>query len=272
MALNDHYQKALFSKNFESNSPVIIIVKIATNTRNVDDCPCVTRVKELEEMEKMKMGKIGCQRAAYHSEDAIPLWHIHNNPQEEQLLSCVHTQISILFCTHLSIMEGFLGNGGDVEIEGARLNEQGRHGWRKGGKNEKERLVFMPGSQRACKSPRSVVEDSRRLIVIHHSWQPYCSGRAWQHCPGREKGGERARKTRRKINRKGCCLQNEQINSSMFKAEVEGEQGGEKTNVCVEGKGRGLGCYCHSVHPSLSACGSGSAAAGEVEWKWTDSK
>lgn len=51
----------------------------------------------------------------------------------------------------------------------------------------------------------------------------------------------------------------------MFKAEVEGEQGGEKTNVCVEGKGRGLGCYCHSVHPSLCACGS--AAAGEVEWK-----
>lgn len=73
MALNDHNQKALFSKNFERNAPVIIIVKITTNTRNVDDCPRVTRVKELEEMEKMKMGKIGCQRAAYHSEDAILL-------------------------------------------------------------------------------------------------------------------------------------------------------------------------------------------------------
>lgn len=64
-------------------------------------------------------------------------------------------------------MKAFLGNRRDVEIEGWK--ERGRHGWRKGGKNEKERLVFMPGSQRACKSPRSVVEDSRRLIVIHHS-------------------------------------------------------------------------------------------------------
>lgn len=79
------------------------------------------------------------------------------------------TRISMLFCTHLSIMKAFFGNGGDVEIEGVRWKERGRHGWRKGGKNEKERLVFMPGSQRACKSPRSVVEDSRRLIVIHHS-------------------------------------------------------------------------------------------------------
>lgn len=66
-------------------------------------------------------------------------------------------------------MEVFFGNGGDVETVEARLKERGRHGWRMGGKNEKERLVFMPGSQRACKSPRSVVEDSRRLIVIHHS-------------------------------------------------------------------------------------------------------
>lgn len=117
---------------------------------------------------------------AYHSEDAIPLCHIHNNPQEEQLLPSVHAQISILFCTPLSIIAAFFffpflvfwgcGGAGDVEIGGERLKEWGWHGWRgKGGRNEKERLVFMPGSQRACKSPRSVVEDSRRLIVIHHS-------------------------------------------------------------------------------------------------------
>lgn len=86
----------------------------------------------------------------------------------------------------------------DVEIDGARLKERGRHGWRKGGKNEKERLVFMPGSQRACKSPRSVVEDSRRLIVIHHSWQPHCSGRAWQHSPAWETGWDRREKKTKK--------------------------------------------------------------------------
>lgn len=44
---------------------------------------------------------------AYHSEDAIPLCHIHNNPQEEQLLPSVHAQISILFCTPLSIIAAF---------------------------------------------------------------------------------------------------------------------------------------------------------------------
>lgn len=44
---------------------------------------------------------------AYHSEDAIPLCHVHNNPQEEQLLPSVHAQISILFCTPLSIIAAF---------------------------------------------------------------------------------------------------------------------------------------------------------------------
>lgn len=127
-----------------------------------------------------------------------PLWHFHNNPQEEQLFPRVHTQISILFCTHLSIMEVFFGNRGDVEIVEARLKERGRHGWRMGGKNEKERLVFMPGSQRACKSPRSVVEDSRRLIVIHHSWQPHRSERAWQHSPVWKKEREGGNKTKDK--------------------------------------------------------------------------
>lgn len=115
---------------------------------------------------------------AYHSEYAIPLCHIHNNPQEEQLLPSVHAQISILFCTPLSIIAGlffpvlFFGAAAAQEMskDGERLKEWGWHGRRgKGGRNEKERLVFMPGSQRACKSPRSVVEDSRRLIVIHHS-------------------------------------------------------------------------------------------------------
>lgn len=117
---------------------------------------------------------------AYHSEDAIPLCHIHNNPQEEQLLPSVHAQISILFCTPLSIIAAlffscsfFLGRRRRRRCRnrgGERLKEWGWHGRRgKGGRNEKERLVFMPGSQRACKSPRSVVEDSRRLIVIHHS-------------------------------------------------------------------------------------------------------
>lgn len=119
------------------------------------------------------MDKIGCQRAAHHHDDAIPSDTSTINPREEQLFPRVHTQISILFCTHLSLMEVFFGGGvgnrGDVKIEEARLKERGRRGWRMGGKNEKERLVFMPGSQRACKSPRSVVEDSRRLIVIHHS-------------------------------------------------------------------------------------------------------
>lgn len=65
---------------------------------------------------------------AYHSEDAIPLCHIHNNPQEEQLLPSVHAQISILFCTPLSIIAAFFpsslflggGGAGDVEIEAAR--------------------------------------------------------------------------------------------------------------------------------------------------------
>lgn len=50
--------------------------------------------------------------------------------------------------------------------------------------------------------------------------------------------------------------QNEQINSSMFKAEVEGEQGGEKTNVCG-GKGKGpwlLLPLCSSLTERLWQC------------------
>lgn len=126
-------------------------------------------------------GQDGLLKSSTSPWQCYPVWHVHNNPREEQLFPCVHTQISLLFCTHLSIIK--CRNRGDVEIEEARLREQGRYGWRMEGKNEKERLVFMPGSQRACKSPRSVVEDSRRLIVIHHSWQPHRYGRAWQHSP-----------------------------------------------------------------------------------------
>lgn len=73
----------------------------------------------------------------------------------------------------------------------------------------------------------------------------------------------------------GRCLQNEQINSSMFKAEGKGEWGGEKTNVDMGREGgkrrsAAVGCYCHSVHPSLSACGSSSAAAKGVEVNWLE--
>lgn len=148
-------------------------------------------------------------------------------------------------------------NREDIEIEEARLREQGRYGWRMEGKNEKERLVFMPGSQRACKSPRSVVEDSRRLIVIHHSWQPHRSGRAWQHSPVWEerRGGE----TRRKINRKGCCLQNVQINSSVFKA---GLVENNKVRRQMWGREGAVGCYCRSGRPWVSVCGNSRAAAG----------
>lgn len=60
----------------------------------------------------------------------FPLCHIHNNPQEEQLLPSVHAQISILFCTPLSIIAAFFfffpffgrrhNGAGDVEIAAAR--------------------------------------------------------------------------------------------------------------------------------------------------------
>lgn len=149
-------------------------------------------------------------------------------------------------------MKAFRGDRGDVEVVEVRWKERGGRGRWKGGKNEKERLVFMPGSQRACKSPRSAVEDSRRLIVIHHSWQPHCSGRAWQHSPASERAGARWEKnTRRKINRKRCCLQNEQINSSMVKEDGEKwRKGGRrwKTNVLRGGHEAGA-----EEHPSRSA-------------------
>lgn len=61
----------------------------------------------------------------------------------------------------------------------------------------------------------------------------------------------------------------------MFKAEGEGEEEGEKTNVWREREGgkrrsAAVACYCHSVHPSLSACGSSSAAAEGVEVDWLE--
>lgn len=144
------------------------------------------------ELWKMKMDKIGCQRAAHHHDDAIPSDTSTITPRRSNYFP-VSTHKFQYCSAHVSrLWKFFFGNRGDVEIVEARLKEWGRHGWRMGGKNEKERLVFMPGSQRACKSPRSVVEDSRRLIVIHHSWQPHRSERAWQHSPvwKKERGGK----------------------------------------------------------------------------------
>lgn len=150
----------------------------------------------------MKMDKMGCQRAAHHHDNPIPSDTSTTTPERSNYFP-VSTHKFYYCSAHISPLWK-CRNRGDAEIEEARLREQGRYGWRMEGKNEKERLVFMPGSQGACKSPRSVVEDSRRLIVIHHSWQPHRSGRAWQHSPVWEEQRE-GKQEERQIGRDAAC-------------------------------------------------------------------
>lgn len=76
------------------------------------------------------------------------------------------------------------------------------------------------------------------------------------------RGAERG-ETRRKINRKGCCLQNVQINSSMFKAGLVENNKVRRQMWVRRGREGAVDRYCRSVHPSVSVCGNSRAAAGE---------
>lgn len=76
------------------------------------------------------------------------------------------------------------------------------------------------------------------------------------------RGAERG-ETRRKINRKGCCLQNVQINSSMFKAGLVENNKVRRQMWAWRGREGAVGHYWRSVHPSVSVCGNSTAAVGE---------